>query len=96
MMSLPPISEMVVSAPIRRPPSEVREIPRGQRERRAELRRLYAGIDEDYEDIPEVSTAPIEPIIPNSPAPKKVVKVECSDWPLADAVITGIPTFVSL
>jgi len=64
---------------------EFREIPRGQRQRRAELRQLYAGIDEDYEDIPEVSIGPIEPIMPPEPEPRKVVKVECPDWPLDDA-----------
>ncbi len=64
---------------------EFRPIPNGQRQRRAELRQLYAGIDEDYEDIPEPSAGPVEPIIPPEPEPKKVVKVECPDWPLSDA-----------
>ncbi len=64
---------------------EFREIPSGQRQRRAELRKLYAGIDEDYEDIPDLSTGPIQAIIPKQPEPRKVVKVESSDWPLDDA-----------
>ena len=65
---------------------EFREIPSGQRERRAELRLLYAGIDEDYEDIPELSTSSIKPIIPNPPEPRTMVKVECPNWPLSDTV----------
>jgi len=64
---------------------EFRAIPNGQRQRRAKLRQLYAGIDEDYEDIPELSAGPIKPIIPKEPAPRKAVKVECPDWPLDDA-----------
>ncbi|NQT36873.1 MAG: SUMF1/EgtB/PvdO family nonheme iron enzyme [Planctomycetes bacterium] len=64
---------------------EFREIPRGQRQRRAELRQLYAGVGEDYEDVPELSADPVEPIIPTEPEPKEVVKVECPDWPLSDA-----------
>jgi len=63
---------------------EFREIPRGQRERRAELRLMYAGIDEDYEDISQVSTAPIQPIIPKSPPVPKTVNIECPQWPFDD------------
>ena len=48
---------------------EFREIPRGQRERRQELRKLYAGIDDDYEDIPELPPEPIEPILPEPSQP---------------------------
>jgi formylglycine-generating enzyme required for sulfatase activity len=65
---------------------EFREIPRGQRERRAELRRLHAGIDEDYEEIPEISTAVVKPIVPKQPAPVEVVKIESADWPFSDQV----------
>jgi len=65
---------------------EFREIPQGQRERRAELRRLYAGIDEDYEEIPELPASPVTSIIPDPPEPRMVAKVESPDWPISDAV----------
>jgi hypothetical protein len=63
---------------------EFREIPRGQRQRRAELRGLYAGIDVDYEEIPELSQTTIKPIVPPPPPPVKAVNVECPDWPFDD------------
>ena len=63
---------------------EFREIPNGQRQRRAELRKLYAGIDEDYEDIPELSAGPVEPIMPEPRPPAEAVAVECPDWPFDD------------
>jgi len=64
---------------------EFRENPRGQRQRRVELRKLYEGIDLDYEDIPKVADKPITPIIPDRPKPPAVVKVECPNWPFDDA-----------
>ncbi len=64
---------------------EFRAIPNGQRERRMELRQLYEGINQDYEDIPQLSTKPIEPIIPAPPKPVEMVAVECPDWPFDDA-----------
>lgn len=63
---------------------EFREIPHGQRERRAELRKLYAGIDDDYEDIPETPAEPIEPIIPERPQVRVAKAVECAGWPFDD------------
>ncbi|NQT39895.1 MAG: SUMF1/EgtB/PvdO family nonheme iron enzyme, partial [Planctomycetes bacterium] len=60
---------------------EFRDIPNGQRKRRAELRQLYAGVTEDYEDIPELPTEPITPIIPPAPRVVEVVDVKCPDWP---------------
>ncbi len=60
---------------------EFRAIPRGQRERRVELRKLYAGLDEDYEVIPEQSKTPITPLIPKQVPVTKAVKVECPNWP---------------
>lgn len=65
---------------------EFREIPHGQRQRRVELRRLYAGIEKDYEVIPELPSEPITPIIPDPPAPRKVPDVTCDDWPLSDSL----------
>ena len=63
---------------------EFREIPGGQRERRRELRKLYAGIDDDYEDIPELPLESIRPILPDRAQPAKTVAVECPDWPFND------------
>ncbi len=64
---------------------EFRAIPNGQRERRAELRRLYEGLDVDYEVVPETSAAQVEPIVPEQPDPIEMVKIECPDWPFDDA-----------
>jgi len=63
---------------------EFRQIPNGQRERRQELRKLYAGIDEDYEDIFELPSEPIQPILFEPPQPTKAVAVECPNWPFDD------------
>jgi len=64
---------------------EFREIPRGQRERRVEVRMLYEGHDTDYEVIPELAGGPAKPIVPEKPEPRKAVEVECPDWPFDDA-----------
>ena len=61
---------------------EFRPIPHGQRKRRAELRKLYAGLDVDYEDITKLTSKPINTIIPTTPEPGKVAAVECPGWPL--------------
>jgi formylglycine-generating enzyme required for sulfatase activity len=63
---------------------EFRAIPSGQRERRAEMRKLYAGVDEDYEFIPELGKKKIEPIIPEEQKPVKAVAVKASGWPFDD------------
>ncbi len=63
---------------------EFREIPKGQRQRRMELRKLYAGIDDDYEVIPELPTEAIQPIVPEPPQAAKTVSVNCPDWPFDD------------
>jgi len=63
---------------------EFRDIPKGQRQRRAELRSLHAGVDEDYEVIPELSVKPIQAIIPHAPAPARVVAIDCPGWPFDD------------
>lgn len=65
--------------------SEFRAIPAGQRERRHELRKLYAGIDEDYEVVPELISVKIEPIVPEMPEPAKTAAVEVAGWPFDDA-----------
>ncbi|MCF7958221.1 MAG: SUMF1/EgtB/PvdO family nonheme iron enzyme, partial [Phycisphaerae bacterium] len=64
---------------------EFRNIPSGQRERRVELRKLYAGISEDYEVIPELNKKDIEPIVPEEPKPVKVVAAKAAGWPFDDA-----------
>jgi formylglycine-generating enzyme required for sulfatase activity len=45
---------------------------------------LYAGIDADYEVIPDLPQADIEPIVPPTPTPAAVVSVECPEWPFDD------------
>jgi len=63
---------------------EFREIPGGQRERRRELRKLHAGIDDDYEEIPQLPTESIQPILPDRAQVAKAVAVECPGWPFDD------------
>ncbi|MBW8016703.1 MAG: SUMF1/EgtB/PvdO family nonheme iron enzyme [Planctomycetes bacterium] len=64
---------------------EFRKIPAGQRERRIELRKLYAGIDADYEVVPVLDNKKIEPIIPEAPKPVKAIAVNAAGWPFDDA-----------
>jgi len=64
---------------------EFRSIPDGQRERRAELRKLYAGINEDYEIVLEQDRKKIEAIMPEEPKPVKPVAVKATGWPFDDA-----------
>jgi hypothetical protein len=64
---------------------EFRSIPGGQRARRADLRKRYAGIDEDYEVIPEQDGKKVEPIIPRAPKPVEAVALNTPDWPFDDA-----------
>jgi len=64
---------------------EFRDIPRGQRERRVELRKLYEGINLDYEDIPQLAEKQVQPIAASPPQPVETVAVECPDWPFDDA-----------
>jgi formylglycine-generating enzyme required for sulfatase activity len=50
------------------------------RDRRSEMLRLYAGIDEDPEAIPDAPPAPVTPVMPPAdPAPAKPVRV--AGWP---------------
>jgi len=53
---------------------------RTQRQRRRELLKLYAGIDDDPEAVPQVSTEPVEPIIP-APVARTKQKIDCPGWP---------------
>ncbi len=50
-------------------------------ERARTMRKRYAGMDEDFEAIPEMSSQPIEPIIPTPPAEKPAGVVSCENWP---------------
>ncbi len=55
--------------------------PGRQRQRRRELLKLYGGIDDDPEAVPETGGQPIEPVLPD-PRPAAVTpKVDCPDWP---------------
>ncbi len=60
---------------------EFRAIPSGQRERRRELRELYAGITDDYELVPKLPLAPIKTIIPEPVKPASIIKVSLPGWP---------------
>jgi len=64
---------------------EFRAIPNNQHKRRIELRKLYAGVNEDYELIPPQDMVKIDPIMPVEPKPAKAVAVKCPDWPFDDA-----------
>ena len=61
---------------------EMTPIRGNQRERRRELRRLYAGIDEDLEIITEIERAPVEPVMPTPRPPRANKLPACPDWPL--------------
>ena len=55
--------------------------PGKQRERRRELRKRYAGIDEDPEAVIEIKQEPVTPVIP-APLPDPRPKAaKCPDWP---------------
>jgi len=64
---------------------EFRQIPRGQRERRRELRELYAGISDDYEVVPKLPGPPTRAIVPEPLDPPRIVKVSCPGWPFDDS-----------
>ena len=57
--------------------------PGRQRERRRELLQRYANVDDDPEAVPEVSTEPIEPVMPLPLPPVPTEPVACPDWPLS-------------
>ena len=54
--------------------------PGGQRTRRRELRKLYAGVDEDPEAVVETKRPPIKPVPPKTPAPPART-LACPNWP---------------
>jgi len=55
--------------------------PGVQRNRRRELLKLYANVDDDPEAVPDVDVAPVEPILPKPPIAAKPQAVDCADWP---------------
>jgi formylglycine-generating enzyme required for sulfatase activity len=52
-----------------------------QRRRRRELLKLYGGIDDDPEAVPQTSSEPIEPIMPEPLVQAKPQAVDCPNWP---------------
>ena len=61
--------------------SELTRITGDQRRRRLALRRLYGGVEEDPEEIPEADSPPVDPIMPEPPPPQKIEPLECAGWP---------------
>ena len=63
--------------------NEFTPISGNQRQRRCELGRLYGGIVEDLDEVPQAASPPVEPVVPE-PLPKPLIQpVACNDWPLA-------------
>lgn len=55
--------------------------PGRQRKRRRELRKLYAGVDEDPESLQDVPLPQVEPVMPEPMPAVKLQKIECEGWP---------------
>ena len=52
-----------------------------QRQRRRELLKLYANLDDDPEAVPETAGEPVAPIAPGPITAAEPQVVECPDWP---------------
>ncbi len=65
--------------------SHGRKLSRDQHAARLEFRRLYAGIDADYEQLPPMDTSPVTPIVPKHEPAFAAQPVTCAGWPF-DAV----------
>jgi hypothetical protein len=52
-----------------------------QEAKRAELRKKYAGVDEDHEYMPEKEQVEVEFLKPAPQSPPKAVNVSCGNWP---------------
>ena len=63
--------------------SELTGISGDQRKKRHALRRLYGGVDEDAETIPEIRSRKIVPVVPEPLEEVEMVPVKCDDWPIA-------------
>ena len=74
-----------LNAPCQGTWSEFTPIRGDQRERRIALRKLYGGVDEDGEEIPDVMRRPIEPIMPTPPPVEEFESVKIANWPLTAA-----------
>lgn len=59
--------------------------PGTQRQRRRELRKLYAGVDEDPESLQDVPVPQVEPVVPEPMRAVKLRKLECEGWPFGAA-----------
>jgi len=55
--------------------------PGVQRERRRELLKRYGNVDDDPEAVPQVASAPIQPIVPEAIAPVGPARLDCPGWP---------------
>ena len=62
---------------------EVKPIPKDFEKRRYEMKKLYAGVDEDIEAIPPVSTTPVIFIKP-APMLARPQPIKVDGWPLSD------------
>ena len=56
--------------------------PGMQRDRRRELLKLYANVEDDPEAVPDIQLPPIEPIVPPPAIAAPAAAVDCPDWPL--------------
>ena len=61
--------------------TETGHSPGRQRQRRRQLRRLYAGVDEDPEALCEVEPPRVEPVMPEPVPDAKPQKITCPGWP---------------
>jgi formylglycine-generating enzyme required for sulfatase activity len=55
--------------------------PGRQRERRRELLKRYANVDDDPEAVPATARAPVAPVVPAPVREAGPRRVECPDWP---------------
>jgi formylglycine-generating enzyme required for sulfatase activity len=53
--------------------------------KRAELRKRYANVDENHEALPPVSTVKIEPVIPEAEKPIINPEIKLASWPFDEA-----------
>ncbi len=64
---------------------EVTRVPEGQRERRLALRKLYGGLAEDWEEIPESKAPAAQPVAHATPSESKALRPSVEGWPLTPA-----------
>jgi formylglycine-generating enzyme required for sulfatase activity len=63
--------------------TEVGWSPGRQRERRRELRKLYAGVDEDPEALASSPVPSVPPVLPEGAEEPAAATPSCRDWPLS-------------